>query len=285
MARYWIADGARNILGPVDERVLHDLAAAGKLTRIDLVSREGGPWAPPSSFPEIAALFAAPADAERRAREREEAQRLALLLDGLREKPAHELFGVPPPASFEELRRGYFAKAKLYHPTRVAADAAPELRQAYHDLFKFLAARLEEEDPRRAAAEPPRPPPREPYFLPEEFLGLERRREGRVEAHVKVTTATAGIFADNHTVNLSNGGLFLATERLVPLGTRLDLLLDFAEEGRVVKATGVVVWENGKARPKQPRGFGVRFLMLRPDDQKFLEAWVARALAAEAGEA
>jgi hypothetical protein len=57
MARYWIADARRNILGPVDERVLADLAAAGKLSQIELVSKDGGAWAPPQSFSEIAGLF------------------------------------------------------------------------------------------------------------------------------------------------------------------------------------------------------------------------------------
>jgi uncharacterized protein (TIGR02266 family) len=273
MARYWIADAKRNILGPVDEQVLADLAADGKLTRIELVSREGGAWAPPQSFPEIAGLFVAPGDEQRLARDREEAQRLALLLDNLREKPIHELFGVPPKAPFEEVRRGYITAAKRFHPARVAADAAPELRQACLELFEFLAGRLREEERRRKAAAVG------PGYLPQDFLGLERRREGRVEARVKVTTATAGMFSDNHTVNLSTGGLFLATDRLVPLGTRLDLFLDFEAEGRTVQATGVVVWENGEARPKQPRGFGVRFLMLRSPDRKFLEEWVARCKA------
>ncbi len=273
MSRYWIADARRNILGPVDETVLGDLAAAGKLDGIELVSKEGGAWAPPAAFPEIAGLFLSPGDEERLAREREEAQRLALVLDGLREKPVHVLFGVAETASFEELRGGYFTLAKRYHPARLPATAAPELKQAYVEVFQFLAARLHEEDRRRkaAAAEP-----ETPAYRPEDFLGLERRATGRVDARIKVNLATAGMFSDNRTVNLSTGGFFLATDRLLPLGTRLDLLLDFEAEGRQVKATGVVVWENGLERPKQPRGFGVRFLMLGKDDRLFLEAWVAR---------
>lgn len=271
MTRYWIADARRNILGPVDARVLGELAAAGKLAGIELVSREGGPWAPPTSFPEIAPLFVPPGDEARLEREREEAQRLALVLDSLREKPIHELFGVAATADLEELRQGYFATAKRYHPARIPDSAAPELKEACLELFRFLATRLHEEERRRQCALPV-----ERAYAPEDFLGLDRRQAGRVEARVKVTRAMAGMFLDNHTVNLSTGGFFLATDRLVPLGTRLDLRLSFEEEGRTVAATGVVVWANGAARPGQPRGFGVRFVMLRAADRKFLEEWVAR---------
>jgi uncharacterized protein (TIGR02266 family) len=270
MSRYWIADARRNILGPVDERVLAELAAAGKLAGIELVSREGGPWVPPSSFPEIAALFVAPGDEARVAREREEAQRLALVLDSLREKPIHEVFGVAAGADLEALRRAYFDLAKRYHPARAPAEAAPELKQAYLEVFQFLATRLHEEERRRTCAGPARP------YVPEDFLGLERRQAGRVEARVKVTPAVAGMFTENRTVNLSSGGFFLATDRLVPLETRLDLILSFEAEGREVKATGVVVWANGESRRGQPRGFGVRFVMLRAADRRFLEEWVAR---------
>jgi uncharacterized protein (TIGR02266 family) len=109
-------------------------------------------------------------------------------------------------------------------------------------------------------------------------VGWERRENNRVFVDMKVTVQSVGMLTENKLVNISNGGVFLAMQKLLPLGEKLDLSLQFDAPRKTLTATGMVVWVNEQADRRQPRGVGVRFVKLGEEDRRFIEYYVRKAL-------
>ncbi|GHG65803.1 TIGR02266 family protein [Comamonas sp. JC664] len=136
------------------------------------------------------------------------------------------------------------------------------------------------------APPPPAPPPpahalrraaAAPTYSSAEFVGLERRSDDRIHADVKVTLQNAGIFTDHRIINLSSGGLFIATDKPLRLGTQVELTLRFDEPSRVLTLRSAVIWENSLEDGKNPRGYGLRLSHLRPEEKEFVQKYLARA--------
>lgn len=84
-------------------------------------------------------------------------------------------------------------------------------------------------------------------------------------------------------VNLSRGGVFLACDRLFPIGTRLTLFVANAYRAggaALFEAEGEVAWicEYGMAGTELPRGMGVRFSGNQKDVLKQLDSFVLETL-------
>ncbi|WP_163785343.1 TIGR02266 family protein, partial [Myxococcus vastator] len=132
---------------------------------------------------------------------------------------------------------------------------------------------------------PPPPPPAPamrraaaaPTYSSAEFVGLERRSDDRIHADVKVTLQNAGIFTDHRIINLSSGGLFIATDKPLRLGTLVELTLRFDEPPRVLTLRSSVIWENSLEDGKNPRGYGLRLSHLRQEEKEFVQKYLARA--------
>ncbi|GEL75091.1 TIGR02266 family protein [Myxococcus virescens] len=135
--------------------------------------------------------------------------------------------------------------------------------------------------PVQAAPPPPAPAMRRaaaaPTYSSAEFVGLERRSDDRIHADVKVTLQNAGIFTDHRIINLSSGGLFIATDKPLRLGTLVELTLRFDEPPRVLTLRSSVIWENSLEDGKNPRGYGLRLSHLRPEEKEFVQKYLARA--------
>jgi uncharacterized protein (TIGR02266 family) len=277
MADYWIRDAEQRVLGPVSLEVLRDLVSARRLVGVDQVSRDGRTWVSVDQFPELRLRPAPVKDAQ--AQQRAEAAQLRAQLVHLAGRPLHEVFKVPPEAAATTFRASYFALVRRYHPERLPAGVHPDLVAAYQEAFRFFSqcmAQVEERLAPRAPAAPPRP--RE--YRAEDFVGIERRGEDRVHADVRVTPANAGMFTDHQLVNISSGGMFLTTQVLLPLSTLVDLDLTFQGEARHVGARARVVWESSGADARYPRGVGLKFIQLAPDDAAFIRDYVRKTAAA-----
>ncbi len=100
----------------------------------------------------------------------------------------------------------------------------------------------------------------------------ERREDPRAEMELDVGLEGENTFFTGRTGDLSKGGLFVATDNPMPVGT--ELLLSFVLPDRYrVRAEGVVAWVRApRYRPDAPpAGMGVRFLRLTPRDQHAIE--------------
>ncbi|MBJ6759610.1 TIGR02266 family protein [Myxococcaceae bacterium JPH2] len=124
---------------------------------------------------------------------------------------------------------------------------------------------------RRAA-----PAPAAPAYTSAEFVGLERRTDDRIHADVKVSLQNAGIFTDHRIINLSSGGLFIATDKPLRLGTQVELTLRFDDPARVMTMRSSVIWENSLDDGKNPRGYGLRLSSLRPEERDFIQQYLKR---------
>ncbi len=83
--------------------------------------------------------------------------------------------------------------------------------------------------------------------------------------------------ADNYTVNLSTGGVFLEAEHVLPVGTPLQVALTLPDTGTTIACTGEVTWVNKpelRCQPLLPPGMGLKFVDLCDREvsaiQKFL---------------
>ncbi|MCI0573531.1 MAG: TIGR02266 family protein [Myxococcaceae bacterium] len=273
MGNYWIRDAELRVLGPVSLAVLKDLLTARRLTGAEQVSRDGVTWVPADKVPD---LLVAPVRNEQ-VRERNDAAQLRRQLTELAGRPVHEVFDVAPEAPSATYRASYYTLVRRYHPARLAPGADPELVAAYQEAFRFYSKRLAEAEDRLAPRAPAAPPTRE--VRTEDFVGIERRDAERVHATIRVTLTNFRMFTDHQLMNISMGGMFLATQTLLALGTLVDLQMTFEGEARRVGARARVVWESSGADARHVRGVGLKFTQLSPDDSTFIKDFVRRATA------
>src|SRR5258706_10718286 len=89
--------------------------------------------------------------------------------------------------------------------------------------------------------------------------GGPRRRALRVPSHLQVECSHAADLEQGRANEISEGGVFLVTERPIPVGTPVRLRL-IGDRGETVEVEGAVVWARppGRASP----GIGIEFLDL-----------------------
>lgn len=91
----------------------------------------------------------------------------------------------------------------------------------------------------------------------------ELRRSERADVHVEVDVFSDHNFWSGLTMNMSEGGLFVATHAAVPVGTSLMVSLTLPGEEEPLLVRGEVRW----TRPYNPRsdawpGLGIQFVDL-----------------------
>jgi uncharacterized protein (TIGR02266 family) len=193
-----------------------------------------------------------------------------------------------------DLRRAYsdafhfLSRLMVHIETELAAGRAVGAMPAVRDTpLPAPAPRLP--DPARSVARPEaarpelRPLPRpaaparaRPTYAANEFVGLQRR-DDRIEVTVKVTPLNSAMFTQHPLVNLQSGGVFLACQTSLPLGTPVDVVFCFDEPAREIKARGRVILENAGGDPRSPVGFGVRLVSFPDTEKSFVQAFLKRA--------
>ncbi|NOK33511.1 TIGR02266 family protein [Corallococcus exercitus] len=156
---YWVGDSLGRVLGPLQLQAFRDLIASGRLKTAVRASRDGTNWIALQDLPEVRDLFttAAPTPSI----ESQQAERLRNQLRGLLHLPPHEVFGLKPQASLDELRIAFFRMAKRFSPEHLSPDLHPELRKVSVEIFDFLSRRIREAETLflQGAMQPPAPPP------------------------------------------------------------------------------------------------------------------------------
>lgn len=119
---------------------------------------------------------------------------------------------------------------------------------------------------------------------------LERRRFARVEARLQVQFVYADGYFELETEDISVGGLFIATEHLLPVGERIRLVLQFSGGRSALKTVAEVARVVDQPAEGMPTGLGVRFVNMSSQEldqvREFLAERVAKPQAqSEQGEA
>ena len=101
----------------------------------------------------------------------------------------------------------------------------------------------------------------------------ERRTSLRHNIHIDVNYGAGSAYLFSRSENLSELGIFLATDETYDVQTQIDLRFRASEGGEPLEIKGEVVWiEIGKSGKK--RGMGVRFLDLTETQKDRIKALI-----------
>ena len=114
-------------------------------------------------------------------------------------------------------------------------------------------------------------------------LGVAARRGSRLFVQIKVELGAAQILRACQSVNISESGLLLRTERPLPLETEVDLQFSLPYDTRGIQALGRVVrYTNRDAEGLV--GLAVQFDAISDDDREAIAAFIADRTAARAAD-
>ena len=108
---------------------------------------------------------------------------------------------------------------------------------------------------------------------------VERRAHFRFSSHLEVCFGSGDELRSACMENVSEGGIFVATDRPLPAGTPLRLKVTLPDGA--VDMTGRVAWARSAANEMGPAGMGVRFENLSPEQREKIAAVVAQQAAPE----
>ncbi len=109
-----------------------------------------------------------------------------------------------------------------------------------------------------------------PIDGPRAFVREVHRSGPRIGCAIDVRLTKGTLFFAGVSLNVSEGGIFIATHGELPVGDELSLELTLTT-GRVY-ARGVVLWQRG-ASPYGPPGLGVAFMRLSQESAATLRAF------------
>ena len=106
----------------------------------------------------------------------------------------------------------------------------------------------------------------------------QRRAHERYEVTIPVDCTTQELFLSNHVCNISRGGLFIRSDRPLPLETEVSLILRLPEADLCIRAKGRVVWNYDIARGTAHviPGSGIKFVGLSRGDRDAIEKYLER---------
>ncbi len=99
-----------------------------------------------------------------------------------------------------------------------------------------------------------------------------------VSLNVRFKSANVEEFIDNHSYDVSRGGLFVKTSSPFASGTLLKFEIRLAADEPVIAGVGRVVWkrETSQATPDRPAGMGVKFIKVDDKSRDLIERVVAQ---------
>ncbi len=101
-------------------------------------------------------------------------------------------------------------------------------------------------------------------------LGNEQRAHKRAIVKVEITFKTGKQLMTSYMHNVSCGGLFIKTDKPLPLNTEIVLNFRLPNSYRLFKTKGLVVWVSPPGGKKMP-GIGVQFREMSEEDADYLE--------------
>ncbi len=104
------------------------------------------------------------------------------------------------------------------------------------------------------------------------------RKYPRYSISIKVTFKSKEQFMEEYAKDISKGGLFVATDKPLPLESKIELILSLPDVQKEVKIIAEVVHVFGSEQAKlldnkRVAGMGVQFLEFEGDGQKVLETY------------
>ena len=103
------------------------------------------------------------------------------------------------------------------------------------------------------------------------------KRAKIVSLNVRYKSATVDEFIENHSYDVSKGGIFIKTPTPFPPGTLIKFEIRIAGDKAVIAGVGRVVWkrEAGTASAERPAGMGVKFIKIDESSRQVIDRVVA----------
>jgi uncharacterized protein (TIGR02266 family) len=105
--------------------------------------------------------------------------------------------------------------------------------------------------------------------------GAERRRAPRVIVRVDVDLKTQSTFFRAQSADISEGGVFVCTTEMHPIGTRVELVLRLPKS-RPLFVRGSVRWSRPQGSLGSPRGMGISFENIEDEALTEIVAFIAK---------
>jgi uncharacterized protein (TIGR02266 family) len=107
--------------------------------------------------------------------------------------------------------------------------------------------------------------------------GAEHRRAPRMGVELDVSIGSDHNFYAGFTENMSEGGIFIATHLLKPIGSIVEISIFLPESEKEVRGKGEVRWlrEHNEAN-NVPPGMGIRFVELAPGSLDAINEFLRR---------
>lgn len=105
----------------------------------------------------------------------------------------------------------------------------------------------------------------------------ERRRHRRVPVRVVIDYETADQFFTDYALNLSLGGIYIRTDEMLPVGTRLRIHFSVPEHDGFIDGWGKVVRVQPAEGPDGPAGLGIALERLDEEAGAIVDELVAKS--------
>src|SRR6185503_17372708 len=110
-----------------------------------------------------------------------------------------------------------------------------------------------------------------------------RRQSQRFQVDLELTIQSESTIWIGHAENVSDGGVFVVSKELKPIGTEVEMTIKLPGVAMPVWAIGVVVWireTSGKA--DTPLGMGIQFRLIADDALRRIRDFVRERQSANA---
>jgi len=102
----------------------------------------------------------------------------------------------------------------------------------------------------------------------------DRRRSPRLDVVLKVRFETSADFQDALIQNISQTGVYLATDAPFDVGYQFAIEIDLPNDKGQIKGKCEVIWVNEIEAEDYPKGMGVKLFELEPKDRELLEEYL-----------
>jgi uncharacterized protein (TIGR02266 family) len=110
-----------------------------------------------------------------------------------------------------------------------------------------------------------------------------RRNSQRFQVELELTLQSESTIWIGHAENVSDGGVFVATKELKPIGTEIELTIKLPGNLLPVWTLGVVCWiRETSGRVDAPLGMGVQFRLIADDALRRIRDFVRERQASTA---
>jgi uncharacterized protein (TIGR02266 family) len=107
-------------------------------------------------------------------------------------------------------------------------------------------------------------------------VGRSKRATRRVPCNIKMSIRNGEKVYTSKTLDISHGGIFLATEEKLSIGEVIDMTFQIPSSDRVVSAVGKVAWVGQGGPGHATEGVGVKFSRIDPKDLQLIVEYVNR---------